>query len=80
MPSGRGVRWGLILGAVLVRASSAEATIDNLKSFKQAYPGKEPKAYTCKVCHEGAMGKATDLNLYGQALKAVRRSKRCRRR
>ncbi len=57
-----GMAWG---------AASAWATFDNLKAFKQAYPGKDAKAYSCKVCHQGAVGKATDLNAYGQSLKAL---------
>jgi predicted CXXCH cytochrome family protein len=42
--------------------------MDNLKSYKQAYPDK---AYSCKACHEGAVGKATDLNSLGKALKTL---------
>lgn len=49
-------------------ASPAWATIDNLKSYEEAYPGKEPKTYSCKVCHEGAVGKKGALNAYGAAL------------
>ena len=44
------------------------AAIDNLKSYKQAYPGKDAKTYTCKTCHQGAIGKKGDLNAYGQSL------------
>lgn len=46
------------------------ATVDNLKTFKLAYPGKDPKAYSCKACHEGVMGNKDNLNAYGKALKA----------
>ena len=46
----------------------AWATIDNMKSYKAAYPGKDPKAYSCKVCHNAAIGKKGDLNAYGEAL------------
>lgn len=57
--------------AALGVCQPAWATIDNQKSYKQAYPGKEPRAYSCKVCHEGAVGKATDLNGYGKALQQL---------
>jgi len=30
----------------------AGATLDNLKSYKAAYPGKDTKAYSCKVRHQ----------------------------
>ena len=63
------VAAGLI--GVIGISQPAWATFDNLKGYKQAYPGKEPKEYTCRVCHEGAMGKATDLNGYGKALKQL---------
>lgn len=56
------------LGVMLVGAGPVGATIDNVKSFKLAYPGKEPKAYSCKVCHNGVMGRKGDLNAYGLAL------------
>jgi predicted CXXCH cytochrome family protein len=48
------------------------ATIDDLKSYKQAYPGQDAKAYSCKVCHEGAVGKKGDLNAYGLALQKLK--------
>lgn len=53
-------------------AAPAWATIDNFKSFKEAYPGKEPKAYSCKVCHQGAIGKKGDLNAYGISLQKLK--------
>lgn len=68
----RGIMYGLSLVAAMMMAESAWATVDNLKSYKQAYPGKEPKAYSCKVCHQGAIGKKDDLNAYGQALQKVK--------
>ena len=64
-------RYVTIIGVslcVLMLGRPAWATIDNLKSYKAAYPGKEPKAYSCKVCHEGAIGKKDNLNAYGLAL------------
>ncbi|MBI4342902.1 MAG: hypothetical protein HY599_06010, partial [Candidatus Omnitrophica bacterium] len=61
----------LVAGLGLAAAAPAEATIDNLKSYKQAYPGKDPKAYSCKVCHQGAIGKKGDLNAYGAALQKL---------
>ncbi len=73
MLSHRSVLSGVTLVVVLsVAAESAWATIDNQKSYKAAYPGKEPKAYSCKVCHEGAMGSKDNLNAYGKALKAFK--------
>ena len=59
---------GLGLCVTGVLASSAWATVQNLKSYKAAHPGKEPKAYTCKICHDNAVGKKGDLNAYGLAL------------
>ena len=58
----------VILFTALSLEKSAWATIDSLKSFKQAYPGKEAKAYSCKICHQGAIGKKGDLNAYGLTL------------
>lgn len=58
----------LSIAGFFCAALPAWATIDNLKSFKEAYPGKEPKAYSCKVCHQGVMGKKDNLNTYGLAL------------
>lgn len=64
---------GLVAGcAVGLPAAPSWATIDNLKSYKVAYPGKEPKAYSCKVCHDNAVGKKGDLNAYGLALQAYK--------
>src|SRR3989338_6603744 len=60
------------LFGLLLIAPQAHATIDNLKSYKQAYPGKDAKAYSCKVCHQGAIGKKGDLNAYGLALQKLR--------
>jgi hypothetical protein len=62
------IAWGIALGVWLACAQSAGATMQNQVAYKKAYPGKEPKAYSCKVCHEGMVGKATDLNAYGLAL------------
>src|SRR3989338_10016973 len=72
MLSRRSVWCGVALIASLLAAESAWATIDNLKSYKQAYPGQEPKAYSCKVCHQGIMGKKGDLNAYGLALQTLK--------
>ena len=62
--------WIIGISAVVALSLSgvAWATIDNAKSYKAAYPGKDSKAYSCKVCHNAAIGKKGDLNLYGQAL------------
>ncbi len=54
---------------LLSMAVPAWATMDNLKAFKQAYPGKDPTAYSCKACHQSAIGHKDDLNAYGSALK-----------
>ncbi|MBI4226676.1 MAG: hypothetical protein HY600_00215 [Candidatus Omnitrophica bacterium] len=56
--------------AVLGRAVPASATLDNTKSFKQAYPGA--KTTGCKTCHQGAIGKKGDLNAYGLALQQAK--------
>jgi len=64
------LRLAAVVALVLAPArQTAWATIDNLKAYKQAYPGKDAKAYSCKICHQGALGKKTDLNAYGKALK-----------
>ena len=63
-----GAVFALTLVVALAATTPAWATIDNLKTYKQAYPGKDPKAYSCKVCHLGAIGKKGDLNAYGLAL------------
>ncbi len=69
MRIGRGVLVGVGAGlALLAGGVPAGATIDNVKSFKLAYPGKEAKAYSCKACHQNAIGKKGDLNAYGLAL------------
>ncbi len=51
---------------------SVWATVANLQSFKQAYPGLEAKLYSCKVCHVSPIGKKGDLNLYGMALQKLK--------
>ncbi len=72
MRSHRGVIIGIGLMAACALSEPAWATIDNLKSFKAAYPGKDAKAYSCKVCHQGAMGKKGNLNAYGLALQKLK--------
>ena len=61
----RSVCWSLSVGLILALGSTAWATMDNLKTYKAAYPGKPA---TCKTCHQGAVGKKGDLNAYGTAL------------
>ena len=61
----RSVVLSSFLCFMLAGARPAGATMDNLKSFKEAYPGK---AAGCKACHGGAIGRKGDLNAYGQAL------------
>lgn len=70
MSSRRAVLVGILAAgsAALAQGPSVWATIENQKGYKQAYPGKDAKAYTCKACHQGAIGKKGDLNAYGQAL------------
>ena len=67
MPRHRVILTAALLG-LLAGGPAAQATIDNLKSYKQAHPEKDPKTVSCKTCHEGAIGKAADLNAHGQAL------------
>src|SRR3989338_8959310 len=69
MPLCRSTVAGLSVCLTLALGPPAWATMDNLKSFKAAYPGKEAKAYSCKVCHEGVMCNKDNLNTYGRALK-----------
>ena len=56
------------VGVFLSAGAPAWATMQNFKSYKQAYPDKDPKTVSCKTCHEAAIGKATNLNAYGLAL------------
>ena len=72
MPLCRSAVVGLSVCLTFALGPPAWATIDNLKSYKQAYPGQEPKAYSCKVCHQGIMGKKGDLNAYGLALQTLK--------
>jgi len=72
MLSRQGVVGGLTLAVTLILGPPCWATIDSLKSFKAAYPGKDAKAYSCKVCHQGVVGKKGDLNAYGQALQKLK--------
>ena len=63
----RGTLITLTAVAVLGVGTSSWATMDNLKTYKQAYPDKAAKT-SCKTCHEGAMGNKGNLNAYGLAL------------
>jgi len=67
-----GMRWSahIVLSTLMASALAppAWATVENLKSYKQAYPGKDAKAYSCKICHKDAIGKKGNLNAYGKAL------------
>ena len=58
----------LALVCSVLGAAPAWATLDNFKRFKEAYPGKAATAYSCKVCHLGALGRKGDLNPYGLSL------------
>ena len=57
--------WSVV--GMIGAASSAWATMDNLKTYKQAYPDQAAKT-SCKTCHQGPVGKKGDLNAYGLAL------------
>ena len=62
---------GMVVVSVAVSlgmSQTAWATFQNFQSFKKAYPGKDAKAYSCRICHEGAIGNATNLNAYGKEL------------
>ena len=72
MPVRRGIRFGVSLALLLALGEPAWATLENFKSFKQAYPGKGPKATSCKICHQHLMGQKGDLNAYGLALQKLR--------
>lgn len=52
-------------------SGTAFATMSDLQAYKKAYPDKDAKAYSCKVCHDGAMGNKNNLNLYGKSLLAA---------
>lgn len=57
-------------GAVALGAGPAGATMQNMMAYKKAYP--DAKSVSCKVCHLDAIGKATNLNVYGKALQAFK--------
>ncbi len=59
-------------GMALSFSATAFATVKILQDYKKTYPGKDAKAYSCKVCHLGAVGKAADLNEYGKSLQALK--------
>ena len=63
----RSVGVGLGLVTFVTLAAPAWATMDNLKTYKQAHPDKAAKA-SCTTCHQNAIGKKGDLNPYGLAL------------
>lgn len=70
-------RIGAVVGDVgllvlLGLAIPAWATMDDVKAYKEAYPGKDAKAYGCKACHLNAIGKKGELNAYGEALVAYK--------
>lgn len=60
-----------LLAALVSVPAVADATVDNLKSFKQAYPSRDPKTSNCKVCHHNAIGRKSDLNAYGAAFQKL---------
>ena len=68
----RRVVIGMCVWLATAGGESAWATFENLKTFKRAYPGKAPKTYSCKICHQGFLGKKDDLNPYGLALQKLK--------
>lgn len=68
--------WSTVLGVGVIAAlgvgTPAWATLENLKTFKQVYPAKDTKGYSCKVCHLGAIGKKGELNAYGLVLQTLK--------
>lgn len=68
MQSGLRQRIGMLViitAAAGVYGPPAEATLENLKTFKQTYPDRPA---SCKICHTGLMGRKDNLNAYGEAL------------
>ena len=65
-------RFSLSLLLIFAVSEFAWATLDNLKNFKQVYPGKNPSVYSCKTCHKSAVGKKGDMNAYGLALQKLK--------
>lgn len=66
------LRAALAIGCLTCLMEPAWATVDNLKAFKAAYPGKEAKAYSCRMCHNSVVGKKDDHNAYGLSLKELK--------
>lgn len=60
-----------ILVVLVSQAGPAWATLENLKTFKQAYSDKDTKSYSCKVCHLNAIGKKGEMNPYGAVLQQL---------
>ncbi len=59
----------LLISCLLLSVSPAAwATMENVKAYKQAYPGKDAKAYTCAICHQTAPMPKGKLTAYGQSL------------
>ncbi len=65
MPVRRGVLVSVGVIVWLAGSWSAEATMENFKSYKQAYPAAK---VSCKTCHLNAVGRKGELNAYGLAL------------
>ena len=63
-----------LVGVLLVMGHNRPvwATMDNLKTVKQAYPDRDPKASSCKLCHLNAIGKQGEHNAYGLALQKLK--------
>lgn len=58
----------LLIAGILFWFHTAEATLQANKLFKETYPGKDAKYYSCTICHTGKIGKKGELNPYGQSL------------
>lgn len=63
---------GCGVAVVLSLAGSASANMKALQAFKKAYPGREPQAYSCQICHLGKIGKGGDLNPYGLSVQQAK--------
>lgn len=66
-----GVIGGLaVCGLMGLGTEPASATLQNFSAYKKTYP--EAKSVSCKICHLEAIGKSTNLNIYGKALQAFK--------
>ncbi len=67
----RGMIGGVVVcGMAVLGSGTASATLSSFMAYKKTYP--EAKNVSCKLCHEEAVGKSTNLNTYGKALQAFK--------